>query len=143
MNYTVEPHGNGYAIYKGRDKAHHGSNLGLLSECEDGLPQLIESALNNSSESSQEMRDKLLSLEFRLKQEQAKNAEHEQDYLAVWKAIKEPNETVLDAVKRVIKERDKALLELGSIQNTIAEALDLSSTPTTADEVRTILEKIK
>lgn len=143
MNYTVEPHGNGYAIYKGRDSKHHGFNLGHLSECEDGLPQLIESALNNSSESSEEMRDKILSLEFKLKQEKAKNAEHEQDYLAVWKAIKEPNETVLGAVKRVIKDRDKALLELGAIQNTIAEVLNLSSTPTTANEVRTALENLK
>jgi hypothetical protein len=44
--YSVEPHGNGHAIYQGRDAAHHGLNLGYLTECSTELPALIERALN-------------------------------------------------------------------------------------------------
>lgn len=112
--YSVEPHGAGYAVYQGRDQWHHGHNLGMLTECDSSLPSLIETALNRDLEAKEvreEMRDKIISLEFKLKQEQQKNAEHERDYLAVWKAVKEPNETVVQAVRRVVLERDKALLE--------------------------------
>lgn len=38
-------------------------------------------------------------------------------------------------------ERDKALLQLGSIQSVIAEELDLDTTPVTPDEVREVLRK--
>lgn len=44
--YTVEPHGGGMAIYNGRDKMHHGFNLGHLTEYDPALPKLIEAALN-------------------------------------------------------------------------------------------------
>jgi hypothetical protein len=29
---TIEPHGNGYALYIGRDLGHHGANIAYLSE---------------------------------------------------------------------------------------------------------------
>lgn len=45
-------------------------------------------------------------MEFRLKQSERRNIEHEDDYIAVWKAIKEPNETLLDSCNRVVNERD-------------------------------------
>ena len=44
--YTVERHGNGWAIYRGRDQMHHGLNLGHLTECAEDLPKTIERALN-------------------------------------------------------------------------------------------------
>lgn len=44
--FRVEPHGQGWAIYKGRDSEHHGQNLGHLTECSDELAELIEKALN-------------------------------------------------------------------------------------------------
>ena len=52
-------------------------------------------------------RELALEMEFRLKQAERRNIEHENDYLAVWKAIKEPNETLLDSCKRVVRERDE------------------------------------
>jgi hypothetical protein len=51
-------------------------------------------------------REMALEMEFRLKQAERRNIEHEDDYLAVWKVIKEPNETLLDACKRIVRERD-------------------------------------
>lgn len=44
--YTVERHGDGWAIYSGRDATHHGLNLGHLTECSADLATQIESALN-------------------------------------------------------------------------------------------------
>ncbi len=44
--YTVERHGNGWAIYLGRDKQHHGANLGQLTECGPELAAQIQAALN-------------------------------------------------------------------------------------------------
>lgn len=44
--YTVERHGNGWAVYRGRDHQHHGWNLGHLTECSDDLPAMIERGLN-------------------------------------------------------------------------------------------------
>jgi len=44
--YSVEPHGDGYAIYSGRSVFKHGHNLGQLTRCEPWLPQIIERALN-------------------------------------------------------------------------------------------------
>jgi hypothetical protein len=44
--YSVEPHGNGWAIYRGRDYQHHGWNLGQLSECSEETALLVEGALN-------------------------------------------------------------------------------------------------
>lgn len=44
--FTVEPHGSGYAIYRGRDADHHGENLGHVTECMPCLPRMLERALN-------------------------------------------------------------------------------------------------
>lgn len=44
--YTVERHGNGWAIYLGRDRQHHGANLGQLTECGPELAAQIQAALN-------------------------------------------------------------------------------------------------
>jgi hypothetical protein len=41
-----EPQGNVWVIYRGRDADHHGYNIGRLSECEPGVPEMIEAALN-------------------------------------------------------------------------------------------------
>lgn len=32
MTWTIEPHGNGYALYSGRDDMRHGMNLVYLSD---------------------------------------------------------------------------------------------------------------
>ena len=56
-----------------------------------------------------EAQDAALEMEFRLKQAERRNVEHEHDYLAVWKAIKRPNETVLEACKRILRQRDELL----------------------------------
>ena len=32
MNWTIEPHGKGFALYSGRDDMRHGMNLVYLSE---------------------------------------------------------------------------------------------------------------
>jgi hypothetical protein len=56
------------------------------------------------------MREKMNSLEFRLSQEKHRNADHEQDYLAVWKLIKRPDETVVQAAQR-IKAENEAMRE--------------------------------
>lgn len=48
--YSVEPHGNGYAIYQGRDQFHHGLNLAHLTECTPEFSKRIESALNATRE---------------------------------------------------------------------------------------------
>jgi hypothetical protein len=45
-DWSVERHGSGWAIYRGRDQHHHGWNLGQLTECDDKLPALIQRALN-------------------------------------------------------------------------------------------------
>ena len=44
--FLVEPHGSGWAIYRGRDSEHHGLLIALLTECEPGVPEMIEDALN-------------------------------------------------------------------------------------------------
>ena len=44
--YSVEPHGNGYAIYQGRDQFHHGLNLAHLTECTPEFSKRVEPALN-------------------------------------------------------------------------------------------------
>lgn len=47
--FTIERHGNGWAIYRGRDHQHHGWNLGHLTECGEDTIRLIESSLNAAS----------------------------------------------------------------------------------------------
>jgi len=42
---------------------------------------------------------------------------------------------------RALKERNDALLQLGSIQSLVAEVFDLDRTPTTTEEIRAVLER--
>jgi hypothetical protein len=44
--YTVEPHGDGYALYDGRDSMHHGLNLAHITETTPQVCAVIERALN-------------------------------------------------------------------------------------------------
>lgn len=46
QRYTIEPHGDGYAIYLGRDMFHHGLNLAHLSEVTPDFRKFIEDSLN-------------------------------------------------------------------------------------------------
>jgi hypothetical protein len=62
-------------------------------------------------------REEALIWAYRYKQERFQNLDHDRDYFEIWKMIKEPNETVVDAVKRVMKERDDALGELERIRD--------------------------
>lgn len=57
-----------------------------------------------------QLREKVNSLEFRLSQEKHLNTDHEQDYLAVWKLIKRPDETVVQAAQR-LKTENEAMRE--------------------------------
>lgn len=47
--YSIEPHGDGYAIYYGRCMHRHGYNLAHLTECEEKFVKIIEEALNEKS----------------------------------------------------------------------------------------------
>ncbi len=44
--WVVEKHGDGYAIYRGRDAFHHGWNMAHLTEVTEQTVKLIEDALN-------------------------------------------------------------------------------------------------
>ena len=44
--YSLSPHGDGYAIYSGRDWFHHGCNIGYLTEVTPDTVKMLESALN-------------------------------------------------------------------------------------------------
>lgn len=44
--YSVEPHGDGYAVYFGRNRTRHGYNLGRLTEISEENAKLIEQGLN-------------------------------------------------------------------------------------------------
>lgn len=44
--YTIEPHGDGHALYSGRDSTHHGFNLAHITEATPEVLKLIEDALN-------------------------------------------------------------------------------------------------
>lgn len=46
QGYTIQPHGSGHALYRGRDRAHHGLNLAQISEASEETLQLIERAMN-------------------------------------------------------------------------------------------------
>lgn len=46
-SYTVEAHGEGYALYEGRDALHHGLNLAHITETTPAVCALIERALND------------------------------------------------------------------------------------------------
>lgn len=77
------------------------------------------------------------SAEFALSCEKSKNADHEKDYLAVWKLIKRPDETVVQSIRRVLSEveqlkadrnaqgvkaRNELLSQLTSARNDVREA---------------------
>lgn len=57
--FKVERHGNGWAIYQGRDMHHHGANLGQLTECGEDLPKAIERALNSAPSIPAELLDRI------------------------------------------------------------------------------------
>lgn len=62
--YTIEQHGDGYALYVGRDESHHGYNLAHITEADTPTLNKIERALNemvakNASETS-EVRDRYI-----------------------------------------------------------------------------------
>lgn len=44
--YSIEPHGDGYALYSGRDDMHHGFNLARITETTPDVLKRIEQALN-------------------------------------------------------------------------------------------------
>ena len=69
---------------------------------------LIKQERDEAIEQVKELKDQNHSLMFRLSQERTMNRDHEDDYLCVWKLIKEPNETVVQACKRIVRERDEA-----------------------------------
>ncbi len=75
---------------------------------EDHRPNLLAHS-RKLERQRDEAQDAALEMEFRLKQAERRNVEHEDDYLAVWKAIKRPNETVLEACKRILCQRDELL----------------------------------
>lgn len=70
------------------------------------------------------LHDRNLSLEFRLKQAQSTNAEHEEDYLAVWKALRprhgagfqRDHENIAQAVRRLMKEMPEAMAAVDHYQ---------------------------
>ena len=45
--YSIEPHGDGFALYSGRTAFHHGLNLAHITEVLPETLQLIESSLNS------------------------------------------------------------------------------------------------
>lgn len=51
-----------------------------------------------------ELKDHVSLLEFRIGSLKSEHADHEQDYLAIYKLIKKPDENTVDAVKRVVSE---------------------------------------
>jgi hypothetical protein len=51
--YSIEKHGEGYAIYCGRDWQHHGMNIGHLTEVTPATIKLIEDALNQKTEQAE------------------------------------------------------------------------------------------
>jgi hypothetical protein len=71
-----------------------------------------------------EAQDAALEMEFRLKQAERRNVEHEDDYLAVWRAIKRPNETVLEACKRILRQRDELMEALYTIDERFIDGYD-------------------
>lgn len=51
--YTVEKHGDGFAIYTGRTPFHRGMNWGQLTECSEALATAVERGLNMLSAAPQ------------------------------------------------------------------------------------------
>lgn len=48
--YSIEPHGDGYALYYGRSATHHGANLAHLTEISQKTINAIVDALNKTLE---------------------------------------------------------------------------------------------
>lgn len=71
-----------------------------------------------------EYQARIADLEFRIGCLKAEHRDHEKDYLAVWKLIKRPDETVVDAVKRIVAENEtlRDALELARGKALAAEA---------------------
>lgn len=53
-NYTIEPHGDAYALYFGRCNHRHGYNIARISECDYRLfePKELERLLNRQDSST-------------------------------------------------------------------------------------------
>jgi hypothetical protein len=64
-----------------------------------------------------EANERASSAEFRLNQEKHRNDDHEQDYLAVWKLIKRPDETVVQAAQRVSGELAEAVKRMEAVDS--------------------------
>jgi hypothetical protein len=47
--YSIEPHGNGYALYHGRTPFTHGANLAHITVIDQQTIGIIVNALNNKS----------------------------------------------------------------------------------------------
>lgn len=91
--YTVERHGNGYAIYRGRTMEHHGENLGHLTECLPHLPDMIEKALNTTAQAPASGEVEVVERENGRKRElQIRRAKIEK---GVYKAVREDGEVFL------------------------------------------------
>jgi hypothetical protein len=84
----------------------HGESIPFKKDSKE--PELIE-----------HYKEEALKWEFRYKQERFQNLDHEKDYFEIWKLIKEPNENVVDAVKRIIRERDEALGKLEYVSDNL------------------------
>lgn len=50
--YSVERSGEGWVIFTGRDEEHNGTPLGRLHDCSEGIPEMLEKALNLYSRST-------------------------------------------------------------------------------------------
>lgn len=86
----------------------------FLSNNSPGQPILDELA---------ELKNRIVSIEFENKTLATQNKEHEKDYLAVWKAIKKPDETVVEAATRVRDELERYKKALEQVDGTLIDIL--------------------
>lgn len=74
----------------------------------DRIAEIVQLAINAATEKLEReltaARGDNLSIRFRLQQQEAMNLDHEKDYMAVWQLIKQPNETVVEACQRIVKQ---------------------------------------
>lgn len=63
--------------------------------CEDGI---ATAAIAEAADRLRELHQEVIAAQFWREHAQRTNAEFEADYLAIWKAVKEPDKTVLDSV---------------------------------------------
>ena len=56
-HWSIEPHREGWAIYRGRDSQNHGLNLGQLIEATEATVMKIEEALNSNPPAEQRGRE--------------------------------------------------------------------------------------